>query len=638
MPSQFFGLTIAGSGLNTAQAALHTTANNISNVHTEGYSKQQAMTQAAEAIRVTAKYGTMGAGVQTTAIKQLRDEFYDKKYWENSCKEGLYERRLYYTKQIDSLFQDDDAITGFSSLLNKTFNAITTLQGKPDDTDVRTTVVSSSQDLCNYFNSMSQTLTDLQVSCNQEIDNLVTNINSIAQKISILNKQINVVELTGGYANELRDQRALLIDELSAIVPTTAVETQVVNSQNPDDPTGATNFQVKINGQVLVDTFEYRTLQCVSRKEKVNQSDVDGLYDITWSDTGNKFNVTANSCIGSLKALFDVRDGNNNENFRGVVSKATSTYIDISNPSQSTIDQMTMSERGLLTVDNTKYAYDGFDVKTDENGNISTYRFYLKNPITQSEASGMVAKDASLGEGISFMGIPYYMAQMNSFVRSYCKEFNDIQKQQTYDAQGHPINIMDDSYGVDGYGNKAGNFFDAKDVTGLRESYEFTEYTKKSTDNLADTADDTTFANKDTYYKLTASNLQVRKELLKDANLMATETREEYINGVADHSTVVNELLTLKSDRTIFRGNSADGFLKCMISDVSVSTQESEIFYNNYNNISNTITNQRMSVSGVDEDEEALDLIKFQNAYNLASRMIQTLTEIYDRLILQTGV
>ena len=47
---------------------------------------------------------------------------------------------------------------------------------------------------------------------------------------------------------------------------------------------------------------------------------------------------------------------------------------------------------------------------------------------------------------------------------------------------------------------------------------------------------------------------------------------------------------------------------------------------------------QRQSVSGVDEDEEALDLVKFQNAYNLASKMIQTLTEIYDRLILETGV
>ena len=69
-----------------------------------------------------------------------------------------------------------------------------------------------------------------------------------------------------------------------------------------------------------------------------------------------------------------------------------------------------------------------------------------------------------------------------------------------------------------------------------------------------------------------------------------------------------------------------------------MDTQESKIFYQNYSNISETIDNQRMSVSGVDEDEEALDLIRFQNAYNLSSKMISIMTELYDRLILQTGV
>ena len=65
---------------------------------------------------------------------------------------------------------------------------------------------------------------------------------------------------------------------------------------------------------------------------------------------------------------------------------------------------------------------------------------------------------------------------------------------------------------------------------------------------------------------------------------------------------------------------------------------EAKIFSANYENVSGAIDNQRMSVSGVDEDEEALNLVKFQNAYNLSSKMISVLTEIYDRLILETGV
>ena len=75
-----------------------------------------------------------------------------------------------------------------------------------------------------------------------------------------------------------------------------------------------------------------------------------------------------------------------------------------------------------------------------------------------------------------------------------------------------------------------------------------------------------------------------------------------------------------------------------MISDISIDTQQSTIFSNNYTNIQAALETQRMSVSGVDEDEEAVSLVKYQNGYNLASKMIQTLTEIYDRLILETGV
>ena len=78
--------------------------------------------------------------------------------------------------------------------------------------------------------------------------------------------------------------------------------------------------------------------------------------------------------------------------------------------------------------------------------------------------------------------------------------------------------------------------------------------------------------------------------------------------------------------------------MQCIYADITVDTQECEIFTDNYTNISTTIDNQRQSVSGVDEDEEALDLIKFQNAYNLSSKCISVLSEMYDQLILRTGV
>ena len=88
----------------------------------------------------------------------------------------------------------------------------------------------------------------------------------------------------------------------------------------------------------------------------------------------------------------------------------------------------------------------------------------------------------------------------------------------------------------------------------------------------------------------------------------------------------------------MFRGGKSADFLQCLLSDISVDTQKAEIFTKNYENLNSAITNQRMSISSVDKDEEALNLVKFQNAYNLASKMVQVLQEMYDRLILETGV
>ena len=87
-----------------------------------------------------------------------------------------------------------------------------------------------------------------------------------------------------------------------------------------------------------------------------------------------------------------------------------------------------------------------------------------------------------------------------------------------------------------------------------------------------------------------------------------------------------------------FRNGSADQMLEMILSDIALNASHANTFYNTYRGLQNSIDNQRNSISGVDEDEEAVSLVKYQNSYTLASKMIQTLTEVYDQLILRTGV
>lgn len=611
MPSSFFGLTVAYSGLNAAQASINTTANNISNVQTKGYSKQTVNLTAATALRCYQRFGSTGLGVSVDSVTQVRDEYYDEKYWNNQCNLGLYEKKLYYMEQIQNYYTDGTfsatSSAGFSTIYSKMFNALDTVKTNAGSSAARNEFISAAQELCTYFNSTAQQMQSLQSSINDEIKTTVDNVNSIAKKIALLNKQINIIEMESGHANELRDQRALLVDELSKIVPTTVSERQITNSNYEDQYTGATYYTVKINGQLLVDNYEYNELGCVAREEQYNQTDIEGLYDIVWAETGATFDVTATNMSGELRAMFEIRDGNNGENLTGRVTSSTSDSITISRPSITDIDQMNLPSSGVIWVNNTQYTYHSFTCETDDEGNIETYTFQLNKPITADEQTKLSNKKLEIGESVNYMGIPYYMNQMSTFLRSFCEAFNKIE--QT---------------GVDADGNPMGSLFVADHKAAG------TEY------DMTDAIEGVTFSStSNNYYQLTAVNVTIADATLGDPDRFATQTRTE--DGV-DAYDLIEKLKDLQSKTELFRGGGGDTFLQCIYADITVDTQESEIFTDNYTNISSTIDNQRMSVSGVDEDEEALDLIKFQNAYNLASKCISIMAEMYDQLILQTGV
>ena len=127
------------------------------------------------------------------------------------------------------------------------------------------------------------------------------------------------------------------------------------------------------------------------------------------------------------------------------------------------------------------------------------------------------------------------------------------------------------------------------------------------------------------------------KAVQTDANLLANKKLEG--DGV-EQNDLLKELQSLGTDRTkmSFRGSTASEFLQCMLSDVAINASGAKRFYQSNSEVRDTIDTQRMAISGVDEDEEAMNLVKYQNAYNLSAKMIQIFKEIYDRLIRETGV
>ena len=639
MPSQFFGLNIAYTGLLASNAAMNTTSNNIANVQTEGYSRQQVTQQASNALRVFQTYGCAGAGVETLAIERIRDEFYDGRFWDNNAQLGEYDMKQYYMQQLETYFDDDGKSTGFKTIFDQLMiTGMQALLKDPNSATAKSQFVGYAGALTEYFNGMAGNLEKVQKDINQEIKLKVDQINSLAGEIASLNKQINTIELAGTKANELRDRRTLLIDELSKIVDVEVKETPIIDANNENRETGANRYMVKIaGGQMLVDGSDYNGLECVARTsyEKVNQTDIDGLYEIYWAD-GQKFNLYNASMGGDLAGLIQMRDGNNGENFTGQVT-ATGTTTTADGKTHDTVtvkvtkaylqdlNKCNLSDQGgILDLGNQEFYYDSWEYtcEYDANGNATySYTFTLsdseKNP--RGITNDRVGKKAEIGTDLSYQGIPYYMNQMNEWIRTFSQKFNDIL-----------------TSGYSGNGDPGVKMFTGNKATG-GEQFLLDDAAKRYDKQEKKNSKVTVKVNDDSYYRLTAKNFDILDAMEQDPSLMAN--RKNASDGV-EQNDLLNDLKNLATDKSkmSFRGCNASEFLQCILSDVALNASRANTFYASFKDISNTIDNQRISISGVDEDEEAVNLVKYQNGYNLASKMIQTLTEIYDRLILETGV
>ncbi len=656
MASQFFGLNIAYKGLLASNAALNTTSNNIANVQTEGYSRQQVVQQASDAIRVFQTYGCAGAGVDTIAIERVRDEFYDTKYWNNNALVGEYTSKEYYMTQLETYFQDDGIASGFKTIFDKMMvSGLEELLKNPNSDSAKSQFVGSADALAEYFNNLSGNLEALQKDVNKEIKIKIDEINSLAGEIATLNKQINVIELSGSRANELRDRRALLIDQLSKIVDVEISETPIIDTNYPDRETGANRFIVKIaGGQTLVDTSEFNGLECKGREnyEKVNQTDIDGLYDVYWED-GQKFNLYNASMGGELQGLVQMRDGTNGEYFHGDIVEIGTTEdgsrdivtIQVNEGYLQDLNKSNLSDQGgIIDLGNKLFYYDSWSYQCsyDDSGNaVYTYTFTLSDGQKNQErlTNDRVGKQASIGKGLEYQGIPYYMNQMNEWIRSFSQHFNNI-LQSGYDSYNNQGNILfAGKYPIDEeqYDFPADDRYDLFTYEAYQKKVEELVAGGMTEEEAKAAATMTVESDADSYYKLTAKNFSILTAVLEDANLLAN--RKEQSDGV-EQNDLLSELKNMAYNKEImsFRGCSASEFLQCVLGDVALNASRANTFSKNYENIAGVIDNQRLSISGVDEDEEAINLVKYQNAYNLASKMIQTLTEIYDRLILETGV
>lgn len=642
--SAFFGIGVGTQGLYTARTALEITNHNIANAETQGYSRQEGIQKATRPM-ANGPTGMIGTGSEITNVIQHRDAYLDFKFWNMTNTMGEYDIKDELLSQMELIFNEPTE-TGMTTFFDNMYKALHEMATNAGDTTVRSNLVASMDAFTDYIQDMGSQLSELQQEVNFGLKTNVDQINFYAQQLTTLNQQIGNLELTGKSANDLRDERNRVIDELSRIIN--------VDTRELTDSNGKKTFRVSINGQLLVHDSIANYLEVRPRVTQNNPEDYVDMYDIYWK-SGKELYLDNNNITGELKGYIDARDGNNGENFQGtVLSGEGTTSITVGSPSRTDIPQVgELNINGILIIYNS-YTYDevndeitfnlGFPASVDGgtasmtdrngdpynetvtwdsdsqvrltnasnqdlpsggkislNGDWVTYTSYSKGPAPDYEITLNIAAPAGsdttttfIGDDMSFKGVPYYVSQLNEFVRTIAKEFNTINEM--------------------GNGGTGTQLFAFEGYTGVPPLDINSDFS---------------------YEQINIHNFVVNSAVIDDPELVEATALTDAGESAND---LILDLIELKHDTTMFKQGEPGNFMQSLIGEIGIDSQQVISFRDGQESLLLLVENQRLSVSGVDLNEETTNMLKYQQAYNVAAKIISVMDEIYDTTINRMGL
>jgi len=278
-------LGIARRALHSQQAVMNTTANNIANVNTEGYSRQRAILRENRSHQTMAGY--LGSGVSVQTIERVRDNLIDSQLISERPSFAQFEFKGKALELVEDIFNEPSEY-GLNQSLADFFNSFQDLSSEPESSAAKTVVRQKASVLANNFNRIHGKLSEYQQQLNIELTGAVAEVNDLTSKIANLNKKIVSAEVGGHMDSEIRDQRDLLIDQLTELV-----DVRVSKNQNG-------TLSLSVAGMELVADSLSQKLSL--KTESANESGPKLVME-----NGNGEIKLTN---GKIKAILDIRDIN----------------------------------------------------------------------------------------------------------------------------------------------------------------------------------------------------------------------------------------------------------------------------------------------------------------------------------------
>ncbi len=295
MSSLFYGLEIAKTGLSVSQQGISLTGHNIANANTVGYTRQRIIQNSIDPSNGLTRIskvnkGTIGGGVEITMIDQIRSDYLDRQYRHENATLGNYTTKAEELDYIETVI-NELSNNGLKTSMADFFKSLSEFSGDPVNDEFRTSVQQNAQKMIESFHHYYNQLTGLQDTYNENMRVTVTDVNDLLKSIASYNEQISSYELSGEQANDLRDKRNLLLDDLS----------QLINI----------DYHVDADNHLIVECEGVQLVNHTNTKLLTTSADpTTGLYDIYYEGTTTDFNYTD----GKLMGYKNLRDGSTSSN------------------------------------------------------------------------------------------------------------------------------------------------------------------------------------------------------------------------------------------------------------------------------------------------------------------------------------
>lgn len=644
MANGMAGLFIGTTGLKTAQTALNTTAHNLSNINTSGYTRQQVTFSDTQYVRVNTSDKVSspdyGLGVAVSEVRRIRDQFIDQAYRNENSRLGFYESQYKAIEEIEDQFGEMQGVTYESYLINL-YNSVNELAKNPTSTVARSSLIQNATAFIEKSENVYKGLKDYQTTLNTQVKNMVDSINKLGDKIYTLNKKISKIESTGiEDANDLRDERDAAIDELSKYIDITYYEN---------------------DSKEVIISAEGIPFVTMGELAKMDTRVVEGtnLVIPTWSgyerdvyDLSTEASNVDETDKGELKGLLIAR-GNMVVDYT-VVPEA---------PSSSDYDMSTADGRAAYQEAYNKYS------KAQE-----YYNTYIEPSAILSAMAGFDKLVNGIVEKINNILCPEksevrnnpYMAPDGTEIQADIYTYNSVSQQVLFDRYGREVTGTDNGDGTYSFssGEKLYMSFGGAEVPVDSYTYSMLDmdktgygmddnktvgtelFSRKGTDRYIKTTDDSgktiyirnnlNETDYESLYKL--GNLQINPEAAQNVGKIPLSTvqgkedfdrAKELVDAWDEKFASLNPDTYAKSDFMTFYNN--------FIGEYATLGKALGNYVSNQTTMVDGYDNQRLQSEGVSSDEELEKMIKYQQAYNAASRYVNVVNQMLEHLVTSLG-